>query len=512
MFAKVIGGGIHGIDGSIVEVEVDLSRGLPGFEVVGLPDAAVKESKERVKAALKNQGFNLPVAKIIVNLAPAYMRKEGPSYDLPIAIGILAAQGIIKRNFNSLIILGELSLDGNVKGINGVIPILLQCIKNRNISAVIIPMENSKEASILADSIDVYPVKDLKGALQLIENFNLACPLQKPENVKEDPFITHKNFGDVKGQFAAKKAMEIAAAGGHNIAMVGSPGAGKTMLAQRFPSILPPLTFDEQLEITRIYSAAGKLNPKSPIVTQRPFRSPHHSISLAGLVGGGKTPFPGEISLAHLGVLFLDELLEFKRDALEALRQPLEAGCVTISRANGSYTFPADIQLISSFNPCPCGFLGHKEKVCTCSPGQIHRYISKVSGPIIDRLDMFIEVPPVEFDNLSSQVREETSEDIFKRVIKARELQKERYNKNFFRTNSGLTPELINKYCQITGEGKTLLRNAYKSLGLSARGYHNLLKVARTIADLENADVINTNHISKAISYRSFDRQLWNNY
>jgi len=508
LLAKVKSAGLFGIDGYVIEVEVDISSGLPSFDIVGLPDAAVKESKERVRAAIKNSGLEFPLKRITVNLAPADTKKEGPAYDLAIAVAILLATGQIPHHpLIHSVFLGELSLDGSIRPVHGVLPALLS-VKDQ-IRSVVVPLHNAPEASHV-EGIDVYAVSSLNELISAFKGETAITPYKRFHG-----FDGHadneslEDFADVKGQEGAKRALEIAAAGGHNVIMIGPPGSGKTMLARRMPSILPELTYQEALEITKIYSAAGLLDTSEGIIKVRPFRAPHHTISAVALIGGGKLPKPGEISLAHHGVLFLDELPEFKRDVLEALRQPLEDGKVTISRANGTAVFPASFTLIGSANPCPCGFFGDSSKECTCTPMQINRYLSRISGPLMDRFDIQIEVPPISFDELTGQRRGETSKEIRKRVNKARQIQLERYKNEGIFYNAQLNSRLIGKYCALNSAQRKMLRQAFVSLNLSARAYDRILKVARTIADLEGCQNIEDHHLAEAIQYRKLDRRLW---
>lgn len=507
--AKVNSMGLSGIDGYIVTAEVDISNGLPSFDIVGLPDASVKESKERVKASIKNSGYVCPVKRITVNLAPADRKKEGPSYDLPITVAVLtASEQIEKGAANGCAFLGELSLDGNLRPVNGVLPMVISA-KNQGFDTVFLPYDNAAEASVVT-GINVIGVKCLS---QLVNHLNGEEKIE-PTLADIDKLFAadggHSlDFADVKGQKSVKRAIEVAVAGGHNILMIGSPGSGKSMLAQRIPSILPPMTFDEALETTKIHSVAGVLDSKTALVTKRPFRSPHHTISPIGLIGGGASPKPGEISLAHNGVLFLDELPEFQRTALEVMRQPLEDGSVSISRVNASCTYPSNVLLAASMNPCKCGYYGDPKRECTCTPQQIRKYMSKISGPLLDRIDLHVEVPAVSFGDLSSDSAEESSAVIKERIQKARKIQLERYKDEGIFTNSRLSASQIRKYCRITPQIKEVLRSAFDNLGLSARAHDRILKVARTIADLEGERDITISCIAEAIQYRNLDRKFW---
>ena len=508
MLAKVRSAGLFGIDGYIIEVEVDISSGLPFFDIVGLPDTAVKESRERVRAAIKNSGLEFPVKRITVNLAPADTKKEGPAYDLAIAVAILlATEQIPDHPLARSIFLGELSLDGSIRPIHGVLPALLSVKEQAR--SVVLSCGNAAEASHVKE-IDVYTVNTLNELVSMFKNEICPAPYKKAHtDINHTVPNIIEDFSDVKGQEGAKRALEIAAAGGHNAIMIGPPGSGKTMLARRLPSILPELTYEESLEITKIYSAAGLLDASEGLISLRPFRSPHHTISTAALVGGGRIPQPGEISLAHHGVLFLDELPEFRRDVLEVLRQPLEDGVVTISRSNGTAVFPASFTLIGSANPCPCGFFGDNTRECLCTPMQINRYLGKISGPLMDRFDIQIEVPAIPFEDLSTNRTSENSASIRSRVNTARRVQTERYKNDGIFYNSQLNSKLIDKYCHINAHQKKMMRNAFVSLNLSARAYGRILKVARTIADLEGTEKIQDHHLAEAIQYRRLDRQFW---
>ncbi len=506
MYAKVTSAGLFGMNAFVVEVETDLSRGMPAFETVGLPDAAVRESRDRVRAALKNTGFEVPAAKITVNLAPADMHKTGPIYDLPIYLSLLMASGSTQAKFDEAVFLGELALDGTVRKITGALPMTIMAME-KGYKRIFLPEENAPEASVVR-GIEVYGVHSALDVVNFYEGLKPMIPCTPIDFVPaaEGSF---PDMSEVLGQNMAKRALEIAAAGGHNTLLIGSPGSGKSMLARRFPSILPDLSFEEAIETTKIHSIAGVLTPDHPIVTQRPFRAPHHTVSPAGLSGGGTIPRPGEISLAHNGVLFLDELPEFERTALEILRQPIEDGEVTISRVNGTLTYPCRMIVLAAMNPCPCGYFGHPTHACSCSPQKVERYLSRVSGPLLDRIDLHVEVPPVEFSQLTSGQKGETSASIRARVNKARKIQLERYRNTGIFCNSGLTSSGIRSACPVTDKGMQLLKNAFDRLGLSARGYDRILKVARTIADLDGEEVIDTQHISEAVQFRTLDRKYW---
>jgi len=509
MLAKVLSSAVVGIEAYIVEVEVDITTGFPAFSTVGLPDAAVKESRERVKAAVTNSGLDFPsLKKITVNLAPADIRKEGSAFDLPTAIAILSATGIFQQtSFDDYLMLGELSLDGRVKAVRGALPIASMAARSE-VRKLVLPAENAVEAAVV-EGVEVYPVKTLPQVVEFLSgNQPIAPQVVALDALFEDQSVYRVDFAEVKGQQHVKRALEVACAGGHNLIMIGPPGSGKSMLAQRMPTILPRMALEEAIETTKIHSVVGLTDGSRSLVATRPFRAPHHTVSDAGLIGGGHIPMPGEVSLAHNGVLFLDELPEFRRNVLEVLRQPMEDGTVTISRAATSITYPARFMLAAAMNPCPCGYSTDPSRECTCTGLEIKRYLSRISGPLMDRIDIHVEAPPIKYRELAEGRAAEHSAAIRERVNRARDRQRVRFAEEGIHSNGQMSTKQLRRYCTISPEGQRLLEQAMTRMGLSARAYDRILKVSRTIADLEGAEEISTTHLAEAIQYRSLDREL----
>ena len=509
MLGKVYSGALSGVDGVLVCVEADAGNGLPQFDMIGMLEKSVTEARERVRTALKNTGYLLPAGRYTINLSPADLKKHGNAFDISIAVAVLIATGdVVQEKTDGVFMLGELSLDGKIRPVDGVLPLVMMAAE-MGFKSVIVPYENGNEASI-ASGIDVYPFTDLREVIDFLDNRNARAPLKNDAGkvLEEAMHKSGYDMADINGQILAKRATTVAAAGRHNILYIGPPGSGKTMLAKRFPSILPDLTLDEALEITKLHSICGLLPRDKALICERPFRNPHHTTSMQALVGGGRIPKPGEVTLAHKGILFLDELPEFNKQTLEVLRQPLEDREVVLSRVQASYHFPADCQLVAAMNPCSCGYYPDRSR-CHCSPADVARYLGRISRPLLDRIDLCVEVARIGYDDLERKETNESSADIRSKVIKAVEIQRERYKKENIMYNSQLTPGLIRKYCKLGDTEKKLLKDAFDRLNLSARAYHRMIKVSRTIADLEGSERITEDHICEAIGYRTFDREVW---
>ena len=507
MYSKINTCVLQGLKGDIVEVETDLSRGMPMFNIVGLPDAAIRESKERVRTAIKNSGYNFPLNRITINLAPANLKKDGSQMDLAIAVGILMADSMIQIHKDpNIVFIGELSLDGNINSVDGALPMVIS-MRELGITKCIIPFDNREECSVISD-MDIIPVKTLKDLIEYLNDELEIKPHKGSKTLLDNSRVYDVCFSDIKGQESLKRALEVAAAGSHNVLIIGPPGSGKTMAARRIPTILPDMTFEEAVEVTKIYSISGMLKTKS-LIKERPFRAPHHTASNNSLVGGGRIPRPGEVSLAHNGVLFLDELPEFKKNVLEVLRQPIEDGIVNISRVNANLTYPSHFIFVASMNPCPCGYYGDPLHNCTCTQASIDRYLGKISNPLLDRIDIHIEVQPVEYDDLEGSNLPESSNSIKKRVQNARDIQLDRYRKANIYNNSQIANRDIKKHCKLTNNSQKIMKNAFEKYKFSARTYNKILKVARTIADLDNEENIEDKHVLEAIRYRTMDSKYW---